>query len=276
MGKLVSLKGNTYGITVFITPSATVLEAKEEAVELFSSSKMFNNQKIAIGFEGKSLTDFEKEDFANALSQAGNFTCVCIMDFTIGTEQTFKTAINKSLEAEEALKQQVLKNSSELKKYREDVDKLLAEVTALRSKVQEKDDMIADLLQQVQSTANVDVSNIAKFYKGNLRSGFVLNDDSSLVIVGDVNAGSEVVSGGNIIILGTLRGSARAGANGNKDAFVFALNMQPMQVAIDDIVARAGDSTSKNASHEPSIAILRNDSIAIELATKTVLNDINI
>ncbi len=276
MGRLVSLKGNKYGITVFVTPSASFEEAKSEAGEMFASSKMFSNQKIAVGFEGKLLSDFEKEEFVKTIAEAGNFQCICIMDFSIGTEERFKAAVERSLQEEEEERHKAIMDSEVIKKYQEDVDKLLAEITSLRGKVQEKDEKIAELAGNLAVQAPSDVSNLAKFYKGNLRSGFVLDDESSLVIVGDVNAGSEVVSGGNIIILGTLRGSARAGAKGNKDAFVFALNMQPMQVSIADLVARAGDSSSKSESHEPSIAIIRNDSIAIELATKTVLNDINI
>ncbi len=276
MGRLVSLKGNKYGITVFVTPSASFEEARAEAGELFASSKMFSNQKIAVGFEGKLLSDFEKEELTKTIAAAGNFKCICIMDFSLGTEERFKAAVERSLEAEEEERRKSIMDSAVVKKYQEDVDKLLAEITSLRSKVAERDEKLSELSASLSESGPADISNIAKFYKGNLRSGFVLEDESSLVIVGDVNAGSEVVSGGNIIILGTLRGSARAGAKGNTEAFVFALNMQPMQVSIADVVARAGDNTSKKESHEPSIAIIRNDSIAIELATKTVLNDINI
>ena len=59
-----------------------------------------------------------------------------------------------------------------------------------------------------------------KFHKGSLRSGQRIEFEGSIVIIGDVNAGAEVVAGENIIVLGTLRGLAHAGAKGNKDAVI--------------------------------------------------------
>ena len=50
-----------------------------------------------------------------------------------------------------------------------------------------------------------------KFHKGSLRSGQRLEFDGSIVIIGDVNAGAEVIASENIVILGILRGLAHAG-----------------------------------------------------------------
>ena len=73
-----------------------------------------------------------------------------------------------------------------------------------------------------------------KFYKGTLRSGQVLEAGSSIIILGDVNPGATVVSKGNVVVLGTLKGTIHAGAAGNEGAFVAALNMNPMQIRIAD------------------------------------------
>ena len=51
-----------------------------------------------------------------------------------------------------------------------------------------------------------------KYIQYSLRSGQVEEYSGSLVIIGDVNAGAEVIAGGNIAILGALRGLAHAGA----------------------------------------------------------------
>ena len=55
-----------------------------------------------------------------------------------------------------------------------------------------------------------------KFHKGSLRSGQRIEFEGSLVIIGDVNAGAEVIAGENIVVLGTLRGLAHAGAKGKR------------------------------------------------------------
>ena len=75
-----------------------------------------------------------------------------------------------------------------------------------------------------------------KFHKGSLRSGQRLEFEGSIVIIGDVNAGAEVIAGENIVVLGVLRGLAHAGAKGNKDAVIEAVDIEAVQIRIADIV----------------------------------------
>ena len=75
-----------------------------------------------------------------------------------------------------------------------------------------------------------------KFHKGSLRSGQRIELEGSLVIIGDVNAGAEVIAGENIVILGVLRGLAHAGAKGNKDAIIEASEIEAVQIRIADKV----------------------------------------
>lgn len=75
-----------------------------------------------------------------------------------------------------------------------------------------------------------------KFHKGSLRSGQRIEFEGSLVIIGDVNAGAEVIAGENIVVLGTLRGLAHAGAKGNKDAVIEAQEIESAQIRIADII----------------------------------------
>ena len=75
-------------------------------------------------------------------------------------------------------------------------------------------------------------SQTGQFYKGNLRSGDVLESEASIVIIGDVEKGARVMAKGNIIVLGALRGGAFAGVSGNLNAVVVAFEMAPSQVKI--------------------------------------------
>lgn len=50
-----------------------------------------------------------------------------------------------------------------------------------------------------------------QFYRGTLRSGQVISSESSVTIIGDVNPGAKIISQGNIVILGALKGNAQAG-----------------------------------------------------------------
>ena len=115
-----------------------------------------------------------------------------------------------------------------------------------------------------------------QFYKGNLRSGQVLESETSIIIIGDVNPGARVVSKGNIIVLGSLKGTVFAGANGNENSFVVALDMNPGQIRISDSIARSPDNPVKAAVKEAKIAFLEDGNIYIEPLGKDVLNDINL
>lgn len=123
----------------------------------------------------------------------------------------------------------------------------------------------------------MDLSNsTGQFYKGNLRSGQVLESETSIIVIGDVKAGARVVSKGNIIVLGSLKGTVFAGATGNINSFVVALDMSPGQIRIADTIARSPDNPVKESAKETKIAFLEDGNIYIEPFSKDVLNDINL
>lgn len=119
-------------------------------------------------------------------------------------------------------------------------------------------------------------NSTGQFYKGILRSGASLEFETSVIIIGDVNHGARVVSKGNIIVLGSLKGNAFAGATGNTNSFVVALDMSPTQIRIADTIARAPDNPVKQEFKETKIAFLEDGNIYIEPLNKNILNDINL
>ncbi len=84
------------------------------------------------------------------------------------------------------------------------------------------------------------------YLRQTLRSGQSVSHAGHLVIIGDVNPGAEVVAEGDITVWGALRGIARAGVNGNNDAEIRALRLQPIQIRIGESFARSPD---KNRLH---------------------------
>ena len=101
-----------------------------------------------------------------------------------------------------------------------------------------------------------------KYYKGSLRSGQKLEYEGSIVIIGDVNGGAEVVAGENIIVLGALRGLAHAGAKGNKKAIIASLTLEAPQIRIANVLKEMS-LTDENIYERPYIFVDK-DEIIIE------------
>jgi len=74
------------------------------------------------------------------------------------------------------------------------------------------------------------------FHRGSLRSGQRMEVEGSIVVIGDVNSGAEVIAADNIAVIGNLRGLAHAGAKGNKDAVIAASSLDVVQLRISNIV----------------------------------------
>ena len=100
------------------------------------------------------------------------------------------------------------------------------------------------------------------FHKGSLRSGQKLEIEGSLVILGDVNRGAEIVASDNIVVLGVLRGLAHAGAKGNKQAIIAAGLLDAVQVRISNIVKEI--DRDEEFMHRQAYVSVIDDKIEIE------------
>lgn len=114
--------------------------------------------------------------------------------------------------------------------------------------VEVKFDDVSDLLglHAIKRTfeTQTDISE-TKFIQNSIRSGQREEYPGSLVVCGDVNAGAEIVAGGNIMVLGALRGVAHAGANGNTMAMISANYIDVTQVRIANLVREVYEKTEK-------------------------------
>ena len=101
-----------------------------------------------------------------------------------------------------------------------------------------------------------------KFHRGSLRSGQKMETEGSLVIIGDVNSGAEVMASDNIVVLGALRGLAHAGAKGNKQAIIAAGLFDAVQVRIANIVKEI--NRDEEPLHKQAYLSVVDDKIIIE------------
>lgn len=95
-----------------------------------------------------------------------------------------------------------------------------------------------------------------------LRSGNTIEHPGHVVVLGDVNAGAEIIAGGDIIIWGHLRGVVHAGASGNNNAVVCALNLEPTQLRIGALISVS--PSGKRRKPRPEKAYIENGQIRAE------------
>jgi septum site-determining protein MinC len=98
--------------------------------------------------------------------------------------------------------------------------------------------------------------------KRTLRSGRMVRSEGHVVVIGDVNPGAEIVAGGDVIVWGRLRGMVHAGAHGDEEATVCALDMTPMQLRIAGHIATS--PKDKHRVPKPEIAMVRDKRIVVE------------
>lgn len=246
MDSSVVIKGSKNGISVVLDGTMEFDALKNQIKEKFSSaSKFFGGADMAISFEGRELTSDEENEILDIISEVSDLHIVCVMEHDDKKDAEFERAV--------------------------------------RSVMQEKNPEPADLedhAEYVNVNDSVDDNSLAAtaFCKGTLRSGQLFESESSVIVLGDVNPGGKVISKGNVIILGSLRGNVYAGADGNENAFVVALEMNPMQIKIADVIARSADTSthkkSKNNNIQPKIAYVGEGNIYIDDLLQEVLNDI--
>jgi len=102
----------------------------------------------------------------------------------------------------------------------------------------------------------------AVLFPRNFRSGQKIHVTGHTVILGDVNPGAEIIATGSIIIMGTFRGVAHAGSQGDRTSFIIAYRMQPVQIGIADKLRRSPENVS--IQDYPEIALIIEDDIVIK------------
>ncbi len=101
---------------------------------------------------------------------------------------------------------------------------------------------------------------------GRVRSGQRVTAKRHLVLLGDVNPGGEILAGGDVIVVGRLRGKESAGRPSDASAIVLALDFRPTQVQIGVIVAAGLPQTE---SHIAEFAHVEDGAIVVDDYRKT-------
>jgi len=236
LNQTVTIKGTKSGIILVLDAEVSFEDLKKEvAVKFDEASGFLGNNKMGLIIRGRTLSESEEDEIVDIINNHSQLKIVCIIDEESEKERLFSSV-----------------NISE----NENVDSIQSDEPVISQEIVD------------------DYANNALVYNGNLRSGQDVSCKQSVVILGDVKPGANVVSYGSIFILGELRGNAFAGAGGDKDAFVMALALNPLQVRIADAIAISPDAEKgpklkirkkkllANAqANEPEVAYIENGHI---------------
>ena len=145
------------------------------------------------------------------------------------------------------------KKMSELKKLYKDIEPKIY-ITGKSFKLREREEIQKVFAKYFESEVKFDGSKMlglygirkpfnreiatseTKFVRSSLRSGQKAEYEGSIVVLGDVNGGAEVVAGENVVVLGCIRGMVHAGAKGNKEAIITAGSIEATQIRISNVV----------------------------------------
>lgn len=99
-----------------------------------------------------------------------------------------------------------------------------------------------------------------------VRSGVEIIHPGSVIVTGDVNPGGSIVAEKDIVVWGCLRGTAHAGSKGDRTGRIMALQMNPTQLRIADVVARSTPQAIEQL--KPEVAYLTAEGIRLAPALK--------
>jgi septum site-determining protein MinC len=130
----------------------------------------------------------------------------------------------------------------------------------LKNLIRQKKNLVVDDIESnviskeeaEQLKADTEIVTVARI----VRSGQILKVSGDLLLIGDVNPGGTVMAGGNIFIMGALKGIAHAGYLGNDQAVIAASKMRPSQLRISDCLNRAPDVEQTNDNREMECAYI--------------------
>lgn len=139
--------------------------------------------------------------------------------------------------------------------------------TSLAKSVQSSKKENEQIKQPVQTDSAEIVQNTvignAMYLKQTVRSGQSVRFDGHIIIYGNANPGSEIIASGDIIVLGTLRGLAHAGARGDETSQIVATNLKASQLRIASCIGMSDDDDKSKIYNEPEYACIVDGKIFI-------------
>ena len=300
MKSSVVIKGNKFGFQIVLNPDLDFEVLLSEVEKKFQASSGFfdPDRPVAVSFTGRDLSEDETDILVDRIHEKSNLR-IC---YVIDGAQAEETRFARALSGMELFQNGFLDPSGLAPGRKKDgtpKDRLRPEPSRRETEVPEVPEESGDPKTEDAGTDQPvppvrgegpvfpedEVGKHGQFYRGILRSGQKIEVDGSFVILGDVNPGAQIIAGGNVVVLGSLKGTVYAGYPADREAIVAALNMEPMQIQIGDLIARSADSggkrdrkllkKKKQQEMDARMAFVEGQNICIEKIDRSLINEIS-
>ncbi|MCL2415884.1 MAG: septum site-determining protein MinC [Defluviitaleaceae bacterium] len=223
----VIFKGGKNGIIMIMDKVANFETIKEVlTAKIRDAHKFFGDAKTSISFKGKKLNEDQIIELINIIISETDLTINFVEDLT---------------------------GNANFEMVRE------AKPPPKPEKYPEPEHSVYNHLSEKSYTETT------RFQRGSLRAGQFIHHNGSVVLLGDINAGAQIIASGNIVVFGAIKGTAFAGSTGDTSCIVSALTMQPIQLRIaNEITYFTPEMIKENQNKiNPSYAFIMDDEICI-------------
>lgn len=232
MTEKVKIKSNGRMLELWLNDRCSYSELRSAIIEKLSVNKSFYSQLgQAVMIYGKLFSDAQKRELKNML----------LMDFDLTETYFVDDDVPPSVQQAEQKKQEKADNTENQ-----------TDNTSTDKSANDADDVC------LVSTNYFDAKSI--FVNQTVRNGMRIECEGDVVVIGDVNAGAEIIAGGSVAIFGRLRGLVHAGAKGRTDVVVITNSLQANQIRIAGKIAVL---PAKRQVDYPELAKLIDDRIVI-------------
>lgn len=246
--------------------SEAELTSIKALVELMESQLAFISTSSTTTLESATALGIKVSEFTNEIEAPAFETTEPIPEVSNALDNIFGEDIatqEKTSEKEVSTE----KNSQEEKSDEDEISPIVRHDETIAEKV-EAQEVKEESDEEISALKNAPESLPTLYLRKTIRSGQSISSDGNIVIIGDVNPGSEIIAKGDITVWGILGGIAHAGSDGNNYAKIRALKLNPVQIRIGEVFARRPDTINlpyiqKSSEYIPEEAFTYNGSIVI-------------
>lgn len=247
--------------------SEAELTSVKALVELMESQLAFISTSSTVTLESATALGIKISEFTNEIEAPAFETTEPTPEVSNALDNIFGEDSSSNNKEEAPEKESPEKESPQVEKTDDEISPIVRHDEVIAEKV-EAQEVKEESDEEITALKNAPEALPTLYLRKTIRSGQSISSDGNIVIIGDVNPGSEIIAKGDITVWGILGGIAHAGSDGNNYAKIRALKLNPVQIRIGEVFARRPDTINlpyiqKSCEYIPEEAFTYNGSIVI-------------